>query len=1366
MAIDFPSTSGQATDGSFTHTHNGLTWSWDGTSWIKEDSSSSGSVDLSNYVKKTDTTNTTITRSGASSYFIINTESYFDLNADAQCTFDVGNQVTFDVGSQFQVDATSYIKFESDSYFEVNSTHTTFKDSAGTTSFARIDSNGLNLYSGGIRDKDGNLGSPGEVLSTTGSQIEWIPNSGGSGSGTSMEHDLWVLTTAPDNDTTMSYNGSTIGDGSSRNGDLGRPSTTFYNKNGTGMSESNGAFTFPSIGQWEIKADVVVYTTAPSGAGQDQSHQVWIEHTKNGMSGPWVTVASSKTTETLTSSGSYDVETIHNHFIINVTDIANEHVRFKVTSQAASTIENAIDKTQFWFKLLESGSTTNTGGGANNFTDLGDTPNSHDASKWLKSEGGNLVWTTAPLTGIEVQNTGVALSTLGTTLNFTGAVTASGTGSTKTITITDTNTTYATFTGGSEGLVPDGTSAGSTKYLRSDGSWQIPTDTTYTAFTGTTVGLVPSSTSNEQSKYLRSDGTWQIPTNTTYGVFQGVASGLVPASTSGETTKFLRSDGTWQTVSSADGNDYVTGAALGTGADAKKLTLSFGNTSLNKTVDLSSIDTNTTYTAFTGTTVGLVPDGTSAGSDKYLRSDGSWQTVTSGGGADGNDYVTNLSLDGTTLKAEFSDSSLDQTIDLAGIDTDTTYSSFTGTDAGLVPNGSSAGSTKFLRSDGTWVIPVDTNTTYGVFQGTASGLVPASTSGVTDKFLRSDGTWQVVSSGGGSDGNDYVTGAALGTGADAKVLTLSFSDTSLNKTVDLASIDTNTTYSAFTGGNQGLVPNGSSAGSDKFLRSDGTWVIPTDTDTDTTYSEFAGTTAGLVPTSTSSDDTKFLRADGTWVVPTDTNTTYSAFTGGNQGLVPNGSSAGNDKYLRSDGTWQTVTSGGNDGNTTYSLEALISPGVKLTGSDNSNDSVFFDAGTGISLTRTSAPGASGGGTIEFAADTFAGADEGLVPNGSSAGSTKFLRSDGTWVIPTDTNTTYSTFAGADEGLVPNGSSAGSTKYLRSDGTWQIPTDTNTTYSAFTGGNQGLVPNGSSAGSTKYLRSDGTWQIPTDTNTTYSAFTGGNQGLVPNGSSAGNDKFLRSDGSWADAGGGNPTIRTDNDSDWHYPIFVDSSTDNISQILKLDSGLKYYPGANWLQLTSVQCQKMYDWGSNSYGVSGQFLMSKGASSWQWSTYIHQETNGEIRLSGPTGATTSLEGAHLQFEDMNGNTSYAIDVYRNSTGGSTADQKKVLRFIDQSTGTERFSVGPEGQWGIGHVGGRSFGSLGQVMVSRGPDLSPQWANHSAISGSEAFATNAQGAKADVADAEIDHIYSQLNAIGNDPTITSVAQIKTALLALVRN
>ena len=33
MAINFPATTGQPTDGSFTHTAAGVTYKWDGTSW-------------------------------------------------------------------------------------------------------------------------------------------------------------------------------------------------------------------------------------------------------------------------------------------------------------------------------------------------------------------------------------------------------------------------------------------------------------------------------------------------------------------------------------------------------------------------------------------------------------------------------------------------------------------------------------------------------------------------------------------------------------------------------------------------------------------------------------------------------------------------------------------------------------------------------------------------------------------------------------------------------------------------------------------------------------------------------------------------------------------------------------------------------------------------------------------------------------------------------------------------------------------------------------------------------------------------------------------------------------------------------------
>ena len=71
----------------------------------------------------------------------------------------------------------------------------------------------------------------------------------------------------------------------------------------------------------------------------------------------------------------------------------------------------------------------------------------------------------------------------------------------------------------------------------------------------------------------------------------------------------------------------------------------------------------------------------------------------------------------------------------------------------------------------------------------------------------------------------------------------------------------------------------------------------------------------------------------------------------------------------------------------------------------------------------------------------------------------------------------------------------------------------------------------------------------------------------------------------------------------------------------------------------------------------------------------------------------------------------------------------------------------------------------MSSGGPSSPPYWGNHSQISGSS-FASTAQGEKADAADTDIDNIYTQLVAIGNDDTITTVAQLKTALLALVRS
>jgi hypothetical protein len=90
---------------------------------------------------------------------------------------------------------------------------------------------------------------------------------------------------------------------------------------------------------------------------------------------------------------------------------------------------------------------------------------------------------------------------------------------------------------------------------------------------------------------------------------------------------------------------------------------------------------------------------------------------------------------------------------------------------------------------------------------------------------------------------------------------------------------------------------------------------------------------------------------------------------------------------------------------------------------------------------------------------------------------------------TDTNTTYSVFTGATAlangtaGLVVAPLIANRAQYLKGDGTWGTPPDTDTTYVAFTRSAAGLTPApGGTTGTTKYLREDGTWAVPPDTDT--------------------------------------------------------------------------------------------------------------------------------------------------------------------------------------------------------------------------------------------------------------------------------------------
>ena len=173
-------------------------------------------------------------------------------------------------------------------------------------------------------------------------------------------------------------------------------------------------------------------------------------------------------------------------------------------------------------------------------------------------------------------------------------------------------------------------------------------------------------------------------------------------------------------------------------------------------------------------------------------------------------------------------------------------------------------------------------------------------------------------------------------------------------------------------------------------------------DTDTTYSNFAGTTAGLVPTSTTGDDTKFLRADGTWVVPTDTDTNTNQLTtftvSATTDTTPTTISQGDDLMFTAgtgitcettaDGT-VTITNTVTDTDTTYSTATTSTEGL-----------VKIEDGTTQTIAANTA--------TATASRTY-----GVQLNGTGQAVVNVP-----WVdTDTDTDTTYSTATATTEGLV-------------------------------------------------------------------------------------------------------------------------------------------------------------------------------------------------------------------------------------------------------------------------------------------------------------------------------------------------------------
>ena len=338
----------------------------------------------------------------------------------------------------------------------------------------------------------------------------------------------------------------------------------------------------------------------------------------------------------------------------------------------------------------------------------------------------------------------------------------------------DTNTTYSAFkgatssAGGGAGLVPAPAAGASNRYLRSDGTWQVPPDT------NTTYGLVTTSANGlmSASDKKKLDGIASGANKYTHPGYTARSSGLykITVDSSGHisaVTAVTKSDITALGIPGQDTNTVYTHPT----SSGNKHIPSGGSSgqilrwSANGTAVWGN-DNNTTYSNFRGASTsaaggsGLVPAPAQGSANRYLRSDGTWQvppnTVYTHPTSAGNKHIPAGGSSGQILRWSSSGTAV------WGNDNNTTYGVATTSANGLMSasdkvklNGIATGANRYIhpsytaRSSGLYKVTIDstghvssvasvtksditalgipsTNTTYGVATTSANGLMSAS----------------------------------------------------------------------------------------------------------------------------------------------------------------------------------------------------------------------------------------------------------------------------------------------------------------------------------------------------------------------------------------------------------------------------------------------------------------------------------------------------------------------------------------------------------------------------------------------------------------------------------------------------------------
>lgn len=331
--------------------------------------------------------------------------------------------------------------------------------------------------------------------------------------------------------------------------------------------------------------------------------------------------------------------------------------------------------------------------------------------------------------------------------------------------------------------------------------------------------------------------------------------------------------------------------------------------------------------------------------------------------------------------------------------------------AGLVPAPHAGDQAKFLRGDGTWATAITSDIKVRQALDTSNKNYPllfsyAETSSTTtniDNTSRRNNSIYVNPSTGTVTATNFVGKINNHTvNADVPANPV-FTDTTYtllsgptydaNNTAQIVTLrpssgtDTTATIAAMTGatssaaGKAGLVPKPAAGDQSKFLRADGTWVVPTNSDTKVTQNISSDTTGKTYPLifsyyevgSTTTTAQTVSRKDTIYATPKDGSITATNFIGNINGFdFPTPASGDSAKYLRGDGTWATPVA----------FTRSFTSGTKI-GTITVNGT-----GTDIYIPSMSAATASAAGT------------RGTVQ--PPAGSTdKYLRGDNTWVNPID-----------------------------------------------------------------------------------------------------------------------------------------------------------------------------------------------------------------------------------------------------------------------------------------------------------------------------------------------------------------------------